>query len=146
VLTGVMGSTQVLPNHDVFVGWGKQPQFSQYTPQGRQIFSGSLPFGTSSYRAYRFPWAGQPATRPSVAASGGSGGTVDVYASWNGATQVARWRVRGGGRPGALTALATAPRTGFETTIAVSSSPRYVAVQALNARGKVIGTSRLGKL
>jgi hypothetical protein len=142
VLTGVMGSTQILPDGDVFVGWGKQPLLSEYTPGGKQIFSASLPLGTSSYRAYRFPWTGEPTTRPSVATrSNQSGRAVEVYASWNGATRVAQWRVRGGGSPGALKALRTAPRSGFETTIVMASAPAYVAVEALNAHGNVIGTS-----
>jgi hypothetical protein len=141
-----MGSAQVLPNHDVFVGWGKQPVFSEYNTAGKQIFTGSLPLGTSSYRAFRFPWIGSPSTRPALATSIQSNGTVALYVSWNGATQVAAWRATGGVRPGALGSLARAYRTGFETKIVLPSAPRYLAVQALNARGKVIGTSLVRKL
>ena len=54
LITGEEGNAQVLPNHDVFVGWGGQPEFSEYTPGGRQIFNGTLPLGISSYRAFRF--------------------------------------------------------------------------------------------
>ena len=146
VVTGVEGSTQVLANHDVFVGWGQQPLFSEYSAAGKQIFAGSFPFGTNSYRAYRFPWIGRPSSRPAVATSIQPNGGVKVYVSWNGATQVASWRAQGGARPGAFTALATSPRTGFETMFVLRSAPHYLAVQALNSHGKVIGTSRVQRL
>jgi hypothetical protein len=146
LLSGVEGSTQVLSNHDVFVGWGDQPVFSEYTAAGRQIFNGSLPLGSNSYRAYRFPWIGRPATRPALAVVRKTSGRIRVFASWNGATQVAAWRVRGGTRLGSLRTLKSASRTGFETAITLTGRPpRYLVAQALNARGKVIGTSRLQK-
>ncbi len=143
VLTNYEGSVQVLPNHDVFVGWGTAPDFSEYSRSGRQIFTDSLPLKVRSYRAYRFPWTGQPLTQPAIATSSGSNGELKVYASWNGATRVASWRVETGSRPTALKALAKSPWRGFETTIDLPHRPGYVAVQALSARGKVLGTSRV---
>lgn len=146
LLTTAAGNAQTLPNGNLFVGWGEQPEFSEYTSSGRQIFTGSLPLGVGSYRALRFPWIGRPATRPAVALSRSAGGRLTVYASWNGATQVAQWRVRGGARPGALKPLiGTAPR-GFETAIAVPGRPLYVAVQAVDGHGSVIGTSPVLKV
>jgi hypothetical protein len=47
----------------------------------------------------------------------------------------------GGSSPHALAPLLALPRSGFETTIPVSTTPRYLAVQALNAQGQVLGTS-----
>lgn len=142
LLTGSMGSVQSLPNGNIFVGWGAEPDFSEYTPGGQQIFNGTLALGVESYRAYRFSWTGQPLTPPSLAAAPRSGGGLVVYASWNGATQVAAWRVLGGSSKVALTqVLANAPWRGFETAIKVSGKPRYVEVQALSPKGKVLGTS-----
>ena len=69
-----------------------------------------------------------------------SGTTTNVYASWNGATEVSAWRVLAGSSSGALQAVATAPKRGFETRITIESE-RYVAVQALNRAGRVLGTS-----
>jgi hypothetical protein len=138
--TGSQGNTQLLPNHDVFVGWGADPEFSEYTPSGRQILDGSFVLGVSTYRAYRFPWTGQPLTHPSVAATSSSG-AVTVYASWNGATQVAHWRVLAGATATTLTPRTTATRTGFETRIGVEGHPGYVSVQARSASGQVLSTS-----
>jgi hypothetical protein len=141
LLSSTAGNAQLLPNHNVFVGWGRQPDFSEYTRDGHQIFNGSFTYGVRSYRAYRFPWSGQPAVPPTMATVSQSNGNLKVYASWNGATNVASWRLLGGAEPASLRPLSTASRSGFETVIAVSSPPRYVAVQALNARGTVLGTS-----
>ncbi len=66
---------------------------------------------------------------------------MSVYASWNGATEVAGWRVLAGPSPTQLTPVASAAKSGFETTIATPGPAAYVAAQALNAAGAVIGTS-----
>jgi hypothetical protein len=135
------GNAQRLPNGKLFVGWGGEPDFSEYTPNGRQIFNGTFPLGVYSYRAFRFPWSAQPPGRPDIAASAGPHGTANVWASWNGATNVVAWRVLGGSRASRLNRLITRPDTGFETRIALNRRPRYVEAQALNGRGNVMGTS-----
>jgi len=65
-----------------------------------------------------------------------------VYASWNGATGVASWRVLAGPTPAQLAPVASAPKSGFETTIAAPATAPYFAVQALDAAGTVLGTSQ----
>ncbi len=140
LISSSQGSTQLLPGGDVFVGWGGQPDFSEYTAAGRQILTGNLPVQMNSYRAYRFHWSGQPQTRPSLALSARPGG-LRIYASWNGSTRVSDWRVLGGSSPGDLRGLGRSARRGFETQINISSRPRYVAVQALAASGAVLSTS-----
>lgn len=142
LLPGLAGNVQLLPNHNIFVGWGGSPDFSEYTPDGRQIFNGTFPAGIGSYRAFRFPWTGYPRTRPSIAVARAKNGTVVLYASWNGATQVAGWRVLGGSRPGRLHALGPVhARTGFETTLRLHAQPKYLAVQAVSSRETLLGTS-----
>ena len=51
-------------------------------------------------------------------------GKGTVYASWNGATPVASWRLLAGASPQSLHALLTAPRAGFETAIPCPRAPR----------------------
>jgi len=133
------GNVQALRDGDEFVGWGQQPYFSEFDSTGRMVFDGRFVGNNSSYRAYRFPWTGTPRTRPSVAALA-SGATTNVYASWNGATEVSSWRVLAGASSSAVQAVATAPKQGFETQIPIRSEP-YVAVQALNRAGRVLSTS-----
>jgi hypothetical protein len=136
-----MGSAQLLPNHNMFVGWGNTDNFSEYAADGRQIFNGSFLGGINTYRAYRFQWHGQPATRPAMAVSPGPDGALKVYSAWNGATQVARWRVLGGASPKALSGLGLAGDSGFETGQWVHGEPRYFVVEGLDAQGHVLGRS-----
>src|SRR5579875_2670740 len=131
-----MGNVQRLPNGDTFVGWGEVPFLSEFDRRGDLIFDGAFPSPDMSYRAYLQRWVGKPLTRPSVAVRRGDGHTA-VYVSWNGATQVARWRVRSAG--GAT--LASARRTGFETKVPLGTAAKQITVQALSASGAVLGTS-----
>ena len=139
LLASFEGNEQEMPGGDDFVGWGQEPYFSQYDAQGKIVFEGRFVDDNISYRAYRFPWNGTPATPPAVA-SAKHGRKMTVYASWNGATNVAKWRVFGGKSPSAMPAVATATKRGFETAITAPARP-YVAVQALDAKGHVLSRS-----
>jgi len=140
--TAFEGSLQPLSHGDVFLGWGQQPYLSEDNASGRQIFDAHFAEPTGSYRAYRFPWSGQPPVSDLAAsAAAARGGALDVYASWNGATVVASWRVLGGSSQSSLSPVAQNAKTGFETTIIVHAKLAYFAVEALDAAGKVLGTS-----
>jgi EmrB/QacA subfamily drug resistance transporter len=136
-----MGNTQILPNGNALVGWGEVPFISEYTASGKLIFDAAFPSPDMSYRAYVQPWVGKPLYPPSGAARS-AGSRTTVYASWNGATQVSAWRVLAVTAAGATQPLATHARTGFETSIPVSGGSRRFEVQALDAAGVVIGTSK----
>ena len=64
-----------------------------------------------------------------------------MYASWDGDTQVVSWRVLAGTSATSLKAVASKTKTGFETTIPLTSSFKVYEVQALDARHHVLGTS-----
>jgi hypothetical protein len=64
-----------------------------------------------------------------------------VYASWNGATQVAAWKILGGPDAATLRPVASSARAGFETAIPAPPGEREFEVQALDASGRVLGTS-----
>ena len=136
------GSVQLLENGNWFVGWGQEPYFSEYSAQGTLLFEAHLPRYERSYRDLHFAWYGRPARPPAFAFRGAStGGTV--YASWNGATGVSDWQVLAGASTHAMRAIAEAPRSGFETAIAIPAGTAgpLLAVQALGARGEMLGTS-----
>lgn len=133
------GNVQELPGGGVFLGWGQRPYFTEFS-RGRVVLDGHFINSNPSYRAYLEPWNGTPATRPALTATGGATG-ITVYVSWNGATGVARWRLRAGPQPDRLNPITTIPWSGFETKIAAPAE-RYVEVQALDAGGRVIGRSR----
>ena len=131
-----MGSLQTLQNGNVFVGWGNEPSFSEYTKSGKLLLEGVFPSPDLSYRALLQPWVGEP-TKPPAAAAVTTGGHTTVYASWNGSTKLAAWRVVAGGKQVAL-----APKSGFETAIPVAGAQAAYEVEALDRSGRVIGTSR----
>jgi hypothetical protein len=138
LLAPSQGSVRVQPNGNVFVGWGgAAPVFSEFSPGGRLLLDGRLTAGKGNYRAVRARWSGRPRRPPAIAVRRGHGGRVLVYASWNGATGVARWQVLGDGR-----GVASAARDGFETEIAARTRAKRIAVRALDSRGRVLGTSR----
>ena len=65
-----------------------------------------------------------------------------MYVSWNGDNRTATWRLLTGATPASLAAVASASRAGFETALHAPAPAAYVAVQALDASGAVIGTSK----
>jgi hypothetical protein len=134
-----MGSVQPLPNDNVFVGWGAQPYFSEYSQSGKLLLDAVFPAPDLSYRARRQQWSATPSSPPAAAVRTTDGKTT-LYASWNGATGVAAWRVLAGAS-GALSPVTAAPRAGFETAISVPGGKALYEVQALDANGKAIGTS-----
>ncbi len=139
------GSVQLLADGNAFVGWGGAPYFTEFGGRGRERFSLSFPAPMQSYRAYRFAWWGQPLVAPYAAATATSSGAT-VYASWNGATTVAAWRVLAGPTANQLSASGDFPNTGFETAMPVSSSGPYFEVEALDQNGNLLATSALTQL
>jgi hypothetical protein len=151
ILAAVMGNVQDLSNSNVFIGWGSEPYFSEFSREGELLFSASFPPKVNSYRALRSPWKGQPTEPPAVAVEPASGkGSSDqkitVYASWNGATKVASWRALAGPGPDQLSSLGpVALREGFETAITLLTDEPYVGVQARDGSGRVLGTSEAAR-
>ena len=138
ILSPTQGSLQTLRGGGAFVGWGGlQPLFTEFDRRGRVVFDARFRAkGVETYRAYRMPWRARGEGRPRAVASS-AGDMTTVRASWNGATQVARWRVR----PASGGTVTIAPRDGFETAIRVPGRPDAVVVEALGARGRVLGRS-----
>lgn len=133
---GTQGNAERLPNGNVFVGWGSQGYFSEFTKDGDMLFDARVERGNDSYRAYRFPWTGRPDDRPAAVVEDGK-----VYVSWNGSTETARWEVLGGGSKDDLAPIGTAGWDGFETAITLKGRPKVVRVRALNAKGRELALS-----
>jgi hypothetical protein len=100
-----------------------------------------LPRPDITYRATVEKWVGLP-LYPPVGAASVKSGKATVYASWNGATEVASWRILAGPSEGSLTAIGAADKSGFETPIALRQSYKAFQVQALDSGGRVLGTSK----
>jgi hypothetical protein len=141
LLAPSQGDNEPLAGGGWMVGWGQEPYFSEFAAGGQLLFEAHLPAPYQSFTVFKYPWSGNPTQRPQVAVRPRAHGGIVVYASWNGATAVAAWRVLGGARSHGLAVIATAPRRGFQTAIAIRNVHRYVAVQALGAQGQVLAGS-----
>lgn len=134
------GSTQLLPNGNVFVNWGQAGAITEFAKGGEVLFHAyldSAPAGrlVQSYRGFRANWTGIPAEEPALAVFASESGNkegLDVYVSWNGDTETKTWRfyVASEGR-----FLGEVKRTGFEThayfkNVAPVSSPGGVKIYA----------------
>jgi Arylsulfotransferase (ASST) len=141
--SGTLGSVQLMPKGNVFVGWGTQPYFTEFAADGKQLMFGQLPLGTRSYRAFLVDLVGAPADKPAIVAKIYAAGGYQVYVSWNGATEIASWRIDAGANAQSLKPVGTSPWTGFETAIVVDAvGPSFQAV-ALDANGTELGSSEV---
>ena len=133
---------RLLANGDWFIGWGQEPFFSELSPSGQDLFDAHFPPHTQSYRSLRLPWSGVPEHVPALASRRRR---ADVYASWNGATGVASWRLLAGGYSSvrSLHAILTVARSRVRDCAegARRHVGPYVAVQALDATGRVLASS-----
>jgi len=135
------GNAQVLPSGNVFIGWGAS-YFSEYAAGGRTLYAAQMPGTSFTYRAYRENWVGTPHYPPSIAVES-AGGTTTVYASWNGSTETNRWQVLSGNSADKLSPVKAADKAGFETAISLTDGSSYFQIKALDAKGRVIGESKI---
>jgi Arylsulfotransferase (ASST) len=135
-----LGNIQQLPNGNVSISWGNQPFFSEQSKTGKTLLDAVWPKPDLNYRTYVQKWVGIPYFPPSGAVRN-NGSRATIYASWDGDTQVVSWRVLAGSSAKSLKAVATAAKTGFETTIPLTGSFKAYKVQALDSHHHVLGTS-----
>jgi hypothetical protein len=137
-----VGSARVMPNGNTLISWGTTGRVTELTLAGGVAYA--LRLQSWTYRAIRAHWRGFPAGRPALIARRRPGGPTDLWASWNGATQIRRWRVLAGQRPGAMRPVARPfPFTDLETHMTTRTRARFVGVAALNAHGRELGRSKV---
>ena len=142
LLSSSQGNMQTLAGGNVVVEFGGVPEMTEYAEDGSLLFDAHLPYDMASYRGYRYPWSGHPLSPPTVLATlNNTSEETIVHMSWNGASEVASWRVLAGQHEGSLAAQATIVPTGFESSTMLPKKYEYVAVQALSSDGRVLGTS-----
>jgi hypothetical protein len=125
---------------NLFVGWGRLGRYSEFAPDGKLLLDAVFPPGYDTYRAYCFPWHGDPSTQPAAAAHR-DGRDTDVQAFWNGATNVARWRILIGPDRASLHPLESVPWSGLDTKVRLPDHPHWLAVAAQDAAGRTVGES-----
>ncbi|RAL13944.1 uncharacterized protein BO97DRAFT_442222 [Aspergillus homomorphus CBS 101889] len=146
-LTRRRGSTQLLPNNNVFVSWSDYGYISEFDHDGRLLTEARFAsdrFG--NYRAYKYPWSAQPAEPPTMVASvvgiNGSELLSEFHVSWNGATEVKFWRFWArAAADGENVLIATVPKTGFETSFIARGYMDWVSAEALDRGQASLGIS-----
>jgi hypothetical protein len=141
LLASSQGSLRALSGGNWLLGYGGLPDFTEFDAAGHVLLDGSLGPGVQSFAANLAPWSGIPPGVPAVARVSGLGSGMSVAVSWNGATDVASWRLLAGSTPAALAPVANVARAGFETILSSGATGPYAAVQALSATGAVLGVS-----
>lgn len=122
---------QVLPSNHVAIGYGSVPRMKEFDDNGNVVLSVAWGEAQSvqSYRTYKAPWVGKPASKPEVAACK-RGSATEVYMSWNGATEVRSWDVWGGDSNGTMRVVETTEKKGFETKAVVGTALKFVKAEA----------------
>jgi hypothetical protein len=141
LLTSSMGNVELLPDGHLFVGFGNDPYSTEFAPDGRVLSTLELPAGQHSYRSFRREWRGLGEGKPAAAVRTLHDGQVRLYASWNGTTEVARWRALAGRGAADLRQVAETARTGFETAIDLGRGSGTVVAVALDSAGRELGRS-----
>lgn len=144
ILNVSQGSVQVIPDSgNVLVGFGNSPTYVEYTAGGEVLCSAHfgphliyeiIDFGlVKSYRIFKSPWKGRPNTKPDVKIKNGK-----AYVSWNGATEVTRWRLETAKSSKAqddeFVTVQELQRTGFETSFALDKVKSHVRIVALSGK------------
>jgi hypothetical protein len=138
LLASAMGSMEPLDDGGSFVGWGSVPRFSEFAPDGTLRFDAGYPGGGFTYRALRRSWTATPPEPPALVVSGGAG-----WVSWNGATEVASWRLQSGPAKSRLSPATVVAKRSFETKLKLPAAAAWVRADALDAKGRVLGRSRV---
>ena len=141
LLASSQGNTSSLPGGNWLLGYGGLPNFTEFDPTGHVLLDATLGKNVQNFRTSLAPWSGQPTDTPAVLAKPNGSGALAVSVSWNGATAVTSWRVLAGSSPTSLAPITSASKGGFQTTVAALTTGPYVAVEALDAAGAVLGTS-----
>ena len=150
-----MGSMQLLPNGNVFVGWGSNAEISEFDSNANLLFHALLHPDNElvMYRGFKYPWTATPHWPPklvvySAMCDVSRESPLFAYVSWNGATEVHSWRFyrSKSGRNGPWISFGSFFKRGFETRVKLGARdgpplPRYVMVEALDRNAIVIGAT-----
>ncbi|CAI7665766.1 unnamed protein product [Penicillium glandicola] len=140
---------------NMFIGWGRCPTFTEHTSNGTTVMnvqfspwhSHDIPDALDNYRAYKMDWTATPWWDPAIAPRRNEEGELVIYVSWNGATEVTNWVIRGAVgdiQYNQSEVLAQSRRTGFETKLTLGDTVRqYIWAEALDVQGKVLRSTEV---
>lgn len=139
------GNTQLLPNGNAVLGWGNNAYFTEFTGNGTAVWHAWIArTGTMVYRIGKYNWTGTPHTVPALYTHSKSKTDMAFYVSWNGATEVKKWRFfTGQSSDGPFDAAdKIVEKIGFETVYKHPAFALWSYAEALDGEGKVLSKSR----
>lgn len=150
LLAKSQGSTQVLDNGNVVVGWGSEGAFTEFNTKAEPIFhahldSGSLGERIESYRAFKFDWHGTPNEDIAILSEIEDENTT-VYVSWNGDTETKTWRFFEISSDGEKVLLGEKAKSGFETKfVAKNTNIDEVVVESYDSKDNLLASSSVAR-
>jgi hypothetical protein len=146
LLAKSQGNLQILPNGNVVMGWGNNVFLTEHTQEGTPVFYGWIALtGTMIYRVYKANWTAEPLTQPNLWSYSKEKNNMAFYVSWNGATEVTKWKFYGSHeKSGPFNPLTTVKKNGFETQYLYSGFKEWTYVEALHDN-KVLSRSAVEK-
>lgn len=152
-LSNSQGNLQLLSPEDwsnshAFIGWGNNPYVTEHDGSGRIIFQANVEASDSNtspmnYRAFKFNFTSEPLDAPALYTYARTDSSNTVYfASWNGATEVRRWRIYGKSEcDETWTVLDSIEKSGFETRFEADGYQEFGLVEALDGDGRSLRNS-----
>lgn len=137
------GNLQILnpsnwSDSNVFLSWGSQPTVTEQTSDGTIIYRAAVASdGKMNYRGYKFNITLNPHDSPALYTYSQDGNSSTIYyMSWNGATELRKWRIYGrAGCNNDWTLLDEVDKTDFETNYTSRGYQEFGMVEAVGANG-----------
>ncbi|KEF54745.1 uncharacterized protein A1O9_09187 [Exophiala aquamarina CBS 119918] len=139
-----LGPSSEWQTSNKFIGWGSNAYISEYTSEGRMVLQGHFATtGAMNYRAFKHNFTSKPTDTPALYAyAHNESATTSFWVSWNGATEVVRWRIYGSASStGPWSVIDTFDKNGFETLLTVSAYYPWSIVESLDTSGNAIRNS-----
>lgn len=139
-ISASQGNLQILPNTNVYIGWGENAYISEYTKDGEMVMQGHFATtGAMHYRSFKFNFTSNPSDAPAAyvyAPNTTEAANTTWYISWNGATEARQWRISTSSNSnGPWKDLTTTQKVGFETIYSTQGFYPYSMISALGADG-----------
>ena len=142
-ISASQGNLQILDaadwvNSNAFAGWGAQPYVTEHDPDGNIIYRANIAAtGRMNYRAYKFNVTLTPYDSPALYTyAPDTNSTTVYYMSWNGATELRRWRIYGkSGCDANWTLLDEVDKSDFESNYTAQGFQEFGMVEAVGGDG-----------
>lgn len=131
----------------MLIGWSTGGYLSEHTARGDLVLEARFSAAHyATYRTFKFNFTSNPTESPVIESIvtevyGGTAGrsTTTMYASWNGATEVASWKFYGSDSAASgFVLLEQVEKTGFETSLVYDGDWAYAYAEAISSTGSVL--------